>query len=140
MKLKLKKSNTKLYLKNSSINSKIEEEEIIESENLDQYEELIKLLKIPKISRTKKEYFKINKYLCNNIEFFKNLSNQIEEPVLRKITGIINYQRLPSEYKIYSYGDDVDKFYFILFQEIHTPYTVVYTTTPHSSNMGVWSS
>ena len=114
MKLKLKKSNTKLYLKNSSINSKIEEEEIIETENLDQYEELIKLLKIPKISRTKKEYFKINKYLCNNIEFFKNLSNQIEEPVLRKITGIINYQRLPSEYKIYSYGDDVDKFYFIL--------------------------
>ena len=112
--MKLKKSKTKMYLKNSSINSKIEEEEIIETENLDQYEELIKLLKIPKISRTKKEYFKINKYLCNNIEFFKNLSNQIEEPVLRKITGIINYQRLPSEYKIYSYGDDVDKFYFIL--------------------------
>ena len=112
--MKLKKSKTKLYLKNSSINNKIEEEEIVESENIDKYEELIKLLKIPKISRTKKEYTKINKYLCNNIEFFKNISNQIEEPVLRKVTGLINYQRFPSGHKIYSYGDDVDKFYFIL--------------------------
>ena len=114
MKMKLKKTKTKIYLKNNSINNKIEEEEIIETENIDKYEELIKLLKIPKISRTKKEYIKINKYLCNNIEFFTNLSNQIEEPVLCKITGMINYQRFPSEFKIYSYGDDVDKFYFIL--------------------------
>ena len=111
--MKLKKVKTKIYLKKNSINNQIAEEKIDE-ENLDQYEELIKILKIPKISRTKIEHTKINKYLCNNIEFFKNLSEQIEEIVLRKVTGLINYQRFLSEYRIYSHGDDVDKIYFIL--------------------------
>ena len=113
MRMKLKKVKTKIYLKKNSINNQIAEEKIDE-ENLDQYEELIKILKIPKISRTKIEHTKINKYLCNNIEFFKNLSEQIEEIVLRKVTGLINYQRFLSEYRIYSHGDDVDKIYFIL--------------------------
>ena len=111
--MKLKKVKTKIYLKKNSINNQIAEENI-DAENLDQYEELIKILKIPKISRTKIEHTKINKYLCNNIEFFKNLSEQIEEIVLRKVTGLINYQRFLSEYRIYSHGDDVDKIYFIL--------------------------
>ena len=105
----------KFYLQNNNIiNNKIKEEDDAEIENINEYEELIKLLKIQKLSRTKTEQSLINKYLCNNIEHFKNLSNQIEEKILRKVTGIINYQHFPKGYKIYSIGDDVDKFYIIL--------------------------
>lgn len=105
----------KFYLENNNIiNGKIKEEDDAEIENINKYEELIKLLKIERLSRTKTEQLLINKYLCNNIEYFKNLSTQIEEKILRKVTGIINYQHFPKEYKIYSTGDDVDKFYMIL--------------------------
>ena len=59
----------KFYLQNNNIiNNKIKEEDDAEIENINEYEELIKLLKIQKLSRTKTEQSLINKYLCNNIK------------------------------------------------------------------------
>ena len=42
------------------------------------------------------------------------MAAQIGENTLEKITGFINYNHFPSGYKIYSYGDEVDRLYIIL--------------------------
>ena len=92
---------------------KIKEEEL-ENEKWDEYEYLIKILKIKRHNRPEKAQERINKYLCDNIEYFKHLLYQIEEKTLQKITGTINYHHFPADYKIFSFGDDVDRFYTIL--------------------------
>lgn len=89
-------------------------EEDSDNEFIDEYDRLIKSLKIKKDKRIKKDYSIINTYLCNNIDYFKNLAAQIGENTLEKITGFINYNHFPSGYKIYSYGDEVDRLYIIL--------------------------
>jgi CRP-like cAMP-binding protein len=92
---------------------KIKEEEL-ENEKWDEYDYLIKILKIKRHNRPEKAQERINKYLCDNIEYFKHLLYQIEEKTLQKITGTINYHHFPADYKIFSFGDDVDRFYTIL--------------------------
>ena len=111
----MKLNKPKIHIKNKDIfNYKIKEEEFENNEDFDNYDYLIKTLKINKNSRSKKDQARINTYLCNNIDYFKRFSNQIDEETLQKITGVINYKCFPSEYKIYSSGDDADKIYILL--------------------------
>ena len=111
MKIKLKKINSK---HKEISNYKIKEEEYENNENFDDYEYLIKTLKKSKNTRTRRDQARINTYLCKNIDFFKNFAVHIEAETLQKITGLINYNHYPSEYKIYSFGDDVNRLYIIL--------------------------
>ena len=112
MKIQLEKLKVNSKKKKNSI-SRIKEEET-ENEFIDEYDQLIKTLKIKKDERQKKEQSIINTYLCKNIDYLRNLAVQIEEKTLQKITGLINYNHFPSGYKIYSYGDEVDRIFMIL--------------------------
>ena len=113
MKIKLKKPS--VHFKNDKIfsrNNKEEESEI--DENMDEYSCLIKTLKKYKRSRTNKDQARINSYLCNNIEYIRNYTKYIDEESLQKITGLVSYKHYPEDYKIYSFGDEIDKLYIIL--------------------------
>ena len=113
MKIKLNKPKSNLKSK-PIFNYKIKEEEYENKEDNGDYEYIIKTFQKSKNSRTMKDQAIINAFLCNNIEYFKNYSNQIDEETLQKITGLMSYKHFPADYKIYSCGDDVDKLYAIL--------------------------
>lgn len=113
--MKIKLNKQKIPFKNKvTFNHKIKEEEDENNDVRDEYKDLIKTLQKNKNSRTRKDQARINSYLCKNINYFKNYSKLIEEEALEKITGIVNYKHFPSEYKIYTCGDDVDKLYILL--------------------------
>ena len=113
--MKIKLNKQKIPFKNkATFNHKIKEEEDENNDVRDEYKDLIKTLQKNKNSRTRKDQARINSYLCKNINYFKNYSKLIEEEALEKITGIVNYKHFPSEYKIYTCGDDVDKLYILL--------------------------
>lgn len=113
--MKIKLNKQKIPFKNkATFNHKIKEEEDENNDVRDEYKDLIKTLQKNKNSRTRKDQTRINSYLCKNINYFKNYSKLIEEEALEKITGIVNYKHFPSEYKIYTCGDDVDKLYILL--------------------------
>ena len=111
--MQIQLNKTKLYLKNKEVfNRKIEEE--FENESFDEYELLINILKKPKNSRTKKDEIHIKSYLCENIDYFRNLSTKIEESILLKFCSNLNYKYFPTQYKIFSYNDKIKELYIIL--------------------------
>ena len=113
--MKIKLNKPQKYVKNDiNFIPEINEEDSEINENIDEYSYLIKTLHKSKDNRTKEDQSRINSYLCNNIEFIKNYTKHIDEETLQKITGSINYKHFPSDYKIYSYGDEIDKLYMIL--------------------------
>ena len=111
--MQIQLNKTKLYLKNKEVfNRKIEEE--FENESFDEYELLINILKKPKNSRTKKDEIHIKSYLCENIDYFGNLSTKIEESILLKNCSNLNYKYFPTQHKIFSYNDNIKELYIIL--------------------------
>ena len=113
--MKIKLNKPQKHVKNDmNFIPEINEEDSEINENIDEYSYLIKTLQKSKDTRTKEDQSRINSYLCNNIEIIKNYTKHIDEETLQKITGLINYDHFPSDYKIYSYGDEIDKLYIIL--------------------------
>ena len=113
--MKIKLNKPQKHVKNDiNFIPEINEEDSEINENIDEYSYLIKTLQKSRETRTKEDQSRINSYLCNNIEFIKNYTKHIDEETLQKITGLINYDHFPSDYKIYSYGDEIDKLYMIL--------------------------
>lgn len=90
----------------------------IEGENINEpeikYEDLINILKKPKIDLSTKEIYQIKNYLCLKVKYFKNLSNEIEKDSVLKLISSMSFHLFDSNKRIYNYGDESDKFYIIL--------------------------
>ena len=102
----------------------IKEEEDEDNKSKNEYDYVIELLKKPKKERSKTDKLQIQSYLCEHIEYFKNLSNQIDKDTLLKIISNINYQTFEKNSRVLNYGEEQDRFYIILKGKVtmHKPF------------------
>ena len=108
-------NKNKLSLKKLVINSyKIKDGLENNNEPEIKYKDLIDILQKPKIDLSTEDLYNIKNYLCLNVKYFKNLSNEIDRESLLKIISSMSIHSLDSNKRIYNYGDEGDKFYIIL--------------------------
>lgn len=74
---------------------------------------VIKLLKLEKDKREKNDVRKIKDYLCNHIDYFKNLLEQSEEKLM-KLIPLLNYKTFKTNERIMNFGEEGDKCYILL--------------------------
>ena len=97
------------------INSyKIKDEDENNNEPSIKYKDLIDILKKPKIDLSTEDICIIKNYLCSNVKYIRNLSNEIDKDSLLKIIPSMNFHSFDNNKRIYNYGDEGDKFYIIL--------------------------
>ena len=97
------------------INSyKIKDEYENNNEPIIKYEDLIDILKKPKIDLSAEDISIVKNYLCSKVKYIRNLSNEIDKDSLLKIIANMNFYSSDSNKRIYNYGDESDKFYIIL--------------------------
>ena len=118
-------NKNKVRLSKLEIFSKIiKEEEDVENNSNNEYDYFIKLLKIPKKERSKTDKLQIQSYLCQHIEYFKNLSNQIDKDTFLKIISNLNYHSFEKNVRVLNYGEEMDRFFIILKGKVtmHKPF------------------
>ena len=97
------------------INSyKIKDDDENNNEQIIKYEDLIDILKKPKLDLSTEDISIVKKYLFSNVKYIRNISNEIDKDSLLKIIYSINFHSFDSNKRIYNYGDEGDKFYIIL--------------------------
>ena len=74
---------------------------------------VIKLLKLEKDKREKNDIKKIKDYLCNHIDYFKNLLEQSEEKLM-KLIPLLNFKTFKTNERIMNFGEEGDKCYILL--------------------------
>jgi len=74
---------------------------------------VIKLLKLEKDKREKNDVRKIKDYLCNHIDYFKNLLEQSEEKLM-KLIPLLNFKTFKTNERIMNFGEEGDKCYILL--------------------------
>ena len=94
-------------------------------------EHLIDLIKIPHLKRTKNDSKQIQNYLCQNIEYFKKLTQDPDgnEKIPKLITAL-NYESFEKNQHIIHFGDIGDKFYILLSGTVN-----IYKPSPMNKNM-----
>ena len=92
----------------------IKEEEDEENKTRNEYDYIISLLKKPKKDRSKTDKLQIQTYLTTHIDYFKNLSAQIDKDTFLKIISNINYHPFEKNIRVMNFGEEGDKFYIIL--------------------------
>ena len=76
---------------------------------------VIELIQIPSIKRTKSDIKTIQNYLVNNIDYFKKMSEESDENErIGKIIQILNYESFKKDEYIIKFGEIGDKFYILL--------------------------
>ena len=78
-------------------------------------EDLIELLKIPQIKRSRNDSRLIQNYLCQNFDYFKKLTQDPDgKEKIPKIISVLNYETFQKDQHIIHFGEIGDKFYILL--------------------------
>ena len=94
-------------------------------------ENLIELIKIPQLKRTKTDSKLIQNYLCQNIDYFKKLTQEPDgNEKIPKIISVLNYESFKKDEHIIYFGEIGDKFYILLSGTVS-----IYKPSPKNMNM-----
>ena len=92
---------------------------------------LIELIKIPHLKRTKTDSKIIENYLCQNIEYFKKLRQDPDgNEKIPKLISVLNYESFEKNQHIIYFGEIGDKFYILLSGNVS-----IYKPSPINKNM-----
>ena len=94
-------------------------------------ETLIELIKTPHLKRTKNDSKLIQNYLCQNIDYFKKLTQEPDgNEKIPKIISVLNYESFKKDEHIIYFGEIGDKFYILLSGTVS-----IYKPSPKNMNM-----
>ena len=94
-------------------------------------ENLIELIKTPHLKRTKNDSKLIQNYLCQNIDYFKKLTQEPDgNEKIPKIISVLNYESFKKDEHIIYFGEIGDKFYILLSGTVS-----IYKPSPKNMNM-----
>ena len=94
-------------------------------------ENLIELLKMPQMKRSKSDSRLIQNYLCQNFDYFKKLTQDPDgKEKIPKIIAVLNYETFRKDEHIIHYGEIGDKFYILLSGTVS-----IYKPSPKNVNM-----
>ena len=94
-------------------------------------EDLIELIKMPQIKRTRNDSRLIQNYLCQNFDYFKKLTQDPDgKEKIPKIISVLNYETFQKDQHIIHFGEIGDKFYILL-----TGSVSIYKPSPKNVNM-----
>ena len=95
---------------------------------------VIELIQIPSIKRTKSDIKTIQNYLVNNIDYFKKMSEESDENErISKIIQILNYESFKKDEYIIKFGEIGDKFYILLSGSVN-----IYKPSPKNVSMTLY--
>ena len=107
-------NKNKFHSSKLQIYSKIIKEEEEENKQINEFDRLIGILKKPKKERSKADKLEIQSYLSSHIDYFKNLSTQIDKDTFLKIVSNINYHQIEKNIRVINFGDEGERLYIIL--------------------------
>jgi len=94
-------------------------------------ENLIELIKMPQMKRSKSDSRLIQNYLCQNFDYFKKLTQDPDgKEKIPKIIAVLNYETFRKDEHIIHYGEIGDKFYILLSGTVS-----IYKPSPKNVNM-----
>ena len=94
-------------------------------------ENLIELLKMPQMKRSKSDSRLIQNYLCQNFDYFKKLTQDPDgKEKIPKIIAVLNYETFRKDEHIIHFGEIGDKFYILLSGTVS-----IYKPSPKNVNM-----
>ena len=94
-------------------------------------ETLIELIKTPHLKRTKNDSKLIQNYLCQNIDYFKKLTQEPDgNEKIPKIISVLNYESFKKDEHIIYFGEIGDKFYILLAGTVN-----IFKPSPKNMNM-----
>ena len=110
-----KQDNFKKHTFEHSYSTKLIYSKDFELENTNEENELDYIIKLlEQKNKSKNEIKEIKDYLCNNIDYFKNLSSKADNNKLLKLISVLNFETFnPNQYIMY-YGEEGTKFYILL--------------------------
>ena len=78
-------------------------------------DKLIELVKIPHSERTNSDIRIMQRYFCQNMDYFKKLSKEPDgNEKIQKLISVVNYEYFNKDEYILKFGEMGDKFYIIL--------------------------
>ena len=94
-------------------------------------ENLIELIKMPQMKRSKSDSRLIQNYLCQNFDYFKKLTQDPDgKEKIPKIIAVLNYETFRKDEHIIHFGEIGDKFYILLSGTVS-----IYKPSPKNVNM-----
>ena len=92
---------------------------------------LIELIKTPHLKRTKNDSRLIQNYLCQNVDYFKKLTQDPDgNEKIPKIIAALNYESFKKDEHIIYFGEIGDKFYIVLAGTVN-----IFKPSPKNMNM-----
>ena len=117
--------------KNGSISKETAKATNIKKANELELKKIIELIQKPEEQRVKSEIKLIQRYLVNNIQYFKKMSEESDKNErISKIVQILNYEKFKKDEYIINYGEIGDKFYIILSGSVS-----IYKPSPKNASM-----